>query len=193
MGREWLIFNYNLGPAGCFSSFWAHFFFLGGRAHHSKVQDPQMKELHQRCCFGVLFLVGVGRCLVPRLNLFWFQSDTIDADVGKGGKCFGTKNTDNERDNEVAVKSTYPTWSTQRSNGARSASFSFAASATTPETAFTVPKTELKESSTPPFQIQLWHQGTSLVRSKKPYRYRYLGKHFFANFLVVWIFGTVSN
>ena len=133
-------------------------FFLGGEHTTRRFKIHRWKNYTSGAVLGVV-LVGVGRCLVPRLNLFWFQSDTIDADVGKGGKCFGTKNTDNERDNEVAVKSTYPTWSTQRSNGARSASFSFAASATTPETAFTVPKTELKESSTPPFQIQLWHQG----------------------------------
>ena len=78
-------------------------FFWGGEHTTRRFKIHRWKNYTSGAVLGVV-LVGVGRCLVPRLNLFWFQSGTIDADVGKGGKCFGTKNTDNERDNEIAVK-----------------------------------------------------------------------------------------
>lgn len=37
------------------------------------------------------------------LKLFWLQSDIIYTDMSSGGKCFGTKNIDNEREHEVAA------------------------------------------------------------------------------------------
>ena len=37
------------------------------------------------------------------VKLFWVQFATMDTDTCQGGKCFGTKSADNERENEVAV------------------------------------------------------------------------------------------
>ena len=91
--------SYNVEQEGCFSSFLKTFQVFWERT----TRRFNIKNYTSGAVLGVV-LVGVGRCLVPRLNLFWFQSDTIDTDVSTGGKCFGTKNTDNEHENEVAVK-----------------------------------------------------------------------------------------
>lgn len=37
------------------------------------------------------------------LKLFWLQPDISYTDMSSGGKCFGTKNIDNEREHEVAA------------------------------------------------------------------------------------------
>ena len=169
-----------------FSSFLSTFsFFFGGEHTTRRFKIHRWKNYTSGAVLGVV-LVGVGRCLVPPLNLFWFQSDTIDADVGKGGKCFGTKNTDNERDNEVAVKQHLSNMKHPKiQRGTKCLLLLCSIHDNTRNSIYSTQNTSLPDPTVAP--------RTSLVRSKKPYRYRYLGKHFFANFLVFWILGTVSN
>lgn len=173
-----------------FSSFLSTFPFFWGEHTTPRFKIHRWKNYPSGVVLGVV-LVGVGRCLVPWLNLFWFQSDTIDADVGKGGKCFGTKNTDNERDNEVAVKQHLPNMQHPKiQRGTKCLLLLCSIHDNTRNSIY--PKQRSKKAAHLPSRSNC-APSTSLMRSKKPYRYRYLGKHFFANFLLFWIFCTVSN
>lgn len=70
------------------------------------VAENHPKQQQARYCLSTSFQLLERELKILSVfdfRLFWLQPDTINTDMCTGGKCFGTKSTDNEREHEVAV------------------------------------------------------------------------------------------